>query len=48
MKKKKKKGLTDTELVKKYEGGKIDMKKPLKKLFKTPSNSAILKAENQP
>ena len=48
IKNKKEKGLSDAELIAKYESGKIDMKKPLKKLFKTPSNSAILKAENQP
>ncbi len=45
---KKQKGLTDKELVKKYEGGKIDLKKPLKQMIKTPSKSAILKAEKQP
>ena len=44
---KKKKGLSDKELISKYEGGKIDMAKPLKRLLKTPSNSAILKTKKQ-
>ena len=49
MKTKKQKGLSDRELIKKYDnGGKIYLKKPLKRLLKTPSNSAILKAENHP
>lgn len=33
-KKKKEKGLSDAELIKKYEAGKIDMKKALKPLIK--------------
>jgi hypothetical protein len=37
------KGLTDAELVVKYDKGAIDLKTPVKKLLKTPSNSAILK-----
>lgn len=36
----KKMGLTDPELIEKYERGKIDMKKPLKKLLRKPSKSA--------
>lgn len=39
------KGLSDKELVKKYEAGKIDMANPLKKMIKNPSNSSILKGE---
>lgn len=41
--KKKRKGLTDPELINKYEKGGIDLSKPIKKLLKTPSNSAILR-----
>lgn len=41
------KGLSDKELISKYEGGKIDMKKPLKRLLKTPSNSSVLKKKKQ-
>jgi hypothetical protein len=46
-KNKKQKGLTDSQLVKKYEGGKLDLTKPLKRLLKTPSNSSILKNQKQ-
>jgi len=45
---KKEKGLSDAELVNKYEKGKIDLSKPLKKMLKTPSNSANLKTQKQP
>ena len=52
MKEKKKRqareGLTDAELVEKYEGGSIDLKKPIKRLLKTRSNSGILKSQNKP
>lgn len=41
------KGLTDTELVAKYEDGKINLKKHVKKLLKTPSNSSVLKTKKQ-
>ncbi len=44
---KKRKGLTDNQLVKKYEGGKVDFAKPIKRLLKTPSNSSILKNKKQ-
>ncbi len=37
------KGLSDTELVQKYESGTIDLKHPVKRLLKTPSNSSVLK-----
>ena len=47
MKSKKQKGLSDTELVKKYEAGKIDLKEPLKQMLTTPSNSSILKVQKR-
>lgn len=37
------KGLTDKELIAKYEHGAIDLKKPIKAMLKTPSNSSVLK-----
>ena len=39
-KNKKKKGLSDRELVKKYEGGGIDFKKLLKPIFKKKKQTA--------
>lgn len=38
-----KKGLSDKELVAKYEGGSIDMHSALKSMAETPSNSSTLK-----
>ena len=37
------KGLTDMQLVRKYEHGAIDLQKPIKAMLKTPSNSSVLK-----
>jgi len=38
-----KKGLSDTELVEKYEKGKIDMKKLIKPMLKSPPKRTELK-----
>jgi hypothetical protein len=38
-----KKGLSDTELIDKYERGKIDLKRPIKRLLKTQTNSSVLR-----
>jgi len=40
MKPKKQKGLSDTALIKKYEGGKIDLKNVLKPALKKPKQVA--------
>ena len=44
---KKQKGLSDAELIKKYGDTKIDLVGQLKKMIKTPSNSAVLKVQKQ-
>ena len=41
------KGLSEAELVAKYERGAIDLKKPLKAMLKKPSNSSVLKKKNK-
>jgi|GEM_PF-5466897 len=41
------KGLTDKELIHKYEAGAIDLEKPMKRMLKTPSNAAKLKKQKK-
>ena len=43
IKSKKEKGLSDAELVTKYESGKFDLKKALKPMLKTHVNSSNLR-----
>ena len=43
--KKKTKGLSDAELIEKYESGKIDFVKVLKPMLKKPSNSVLRKVK---
>ena len=46
-KKKIKYGLTDTELIDKYERGKINLKKPIERMLKTRTKSATLKRKKK-
>lgn len=41
------KGLSDSELIEKYEMGGIDLLKPIKKMLKNPSRSSILKSKKK-
>ena len=38
-------GLSDDELIKKYEAGKIILQPAIKKMIKTPSPSSVLKTQ---